>query len=65
MSKTIILKDASVVNIYKDGAVELFPSNKWKSSGKTKCREGIGYCHLFQFKNYKQAMAIVDLLNIT
>mgnify|MGYP001562267269 CR=1 FL=1 len=62
MPRAIILKDASIANIFSDGTIELFPSNKWKTSGMIRGKEG-GKCHKFKLSNSKQAYKILDLIN--
>lgn len=63
MPKYIIFKDGSIVKLFNNGTVELYPSLKWRSSGMVMGKE-YGMCHKFQFKNKKQAEAVIDLINV-
>lgn len=59
----VLLKDKSIVRIYSDGIVFLFPNLKfWKKPSK-KAENGNGRFHLFQFKSKEQAKEIVTLLD--
>lgn len=59
---TYILKDGSIVNIYDDGYVELFPSKFWK---KPKCltKTGFGKCHSFFHQSKERATKIWNEIN--
>ncbi len=62
MVTTIVLIDSSVANIYPDGQVEFYGSEKWKRSGLVYGR-GETLCHIFKFGDAVQANKIVKLLN--
>lgn len=60
---TIVLKDKSIVNFFNDGKVELYPDKKsgWKKP-KQRNTYNAALCHIWQFKNFKQAQNVMDIV---